>query len=386
MKLHLLRKFVWGALLLSSGGCNEPQVDNGGAAGQLPKKAPKTRAIRVEVARVEPSIPTLELVRPGEVIGAREAQLASALGGFVESVPVKTGQRVRRGAVIARIDRATHQAQAELARVEVEAADRELKRLQKLGGAVASARVDQARTTYERAKAQLAIAQLRLSRAVVRAPFPGVIANLDAERGEVVAPGRTLVRLIQTNPVEVSVSVSDVDVALLSVGSQAAVSTVNQPTPILGKITRIEPAADVETRTFLVRVQLPNPDAALRPGMIARVEFSASQPSRKPLLPQDLLVTRDGVNGVFVVDPQSRARWRPVTLGRIIRGQVIVSAGLRAGERIVVVGHRSLTDNDPLIIAREGRCCPRGRVTFAPDPASAMSQRNPTEPAKQVAQ
>jgi len=361
MRQHSLYVLLGLALL----GCKEPSgAASAHGAGKMPRKVPQPRATRVEVATIEPSLPTVRLTRPGEIIGAREADLASALGGFVEGVPVKTGQFVRRGAEIARVDHSMHAAEAELTRVEVDAAQRELKRLESLGTAVARANVDQARTALDRAMAKQRIAELRASRAVIRAPFAGTVGNLDVERGEVVSPGKTIARLIRSDPVHASVSVSDVDVSLLSLGNTAWVSTVSNPQPLEGRIVRIEPAADVDTRTFLVRVEVPNKQHILKPGMIARVEFASAQPSERAMLPQDVLVTRQGENGVFVVDDQSVARWRPLILGQVVSGQVIVDQGLAAGERVVVVGHRSLSDGDLLMVAREGRCCPGGRVSF----------------------
>lgn len=368
--------------LMASACSSSEEPPAGTAAGAATKTAPKARATRVEVATVHPTRHQSHIVRPGEVAGAREAHLASALGGFVERVAVETGQRVKKNKVIAYVDTRTHAAQARLTKVELDEATRELARLERLGDAVASARVDAAKSRLARAKAQHALSTTRQAQAVIRAPFAGAIVGLDVERGEVVAPGAPIARLIQLDPIHVSVSVTDRDVGSLEVGGDAVVTTAATAAPMAGKIHRIEPAADLETRTFLVVVELPNPERRLLPGMIAQVSFSGEHAAEALFIPQDFLVTRLDGNGVFVADGEV-ARWRPLQLGTIAGTQVEVVKGLRPGERVVVLGHRSLEDGDPLIIAREGKCCTDGRVVFPGDAETAAKKPAP-EPEKPV--
>lgn len=343
------------------GGQEEP---SGGAAGASVKHAPESKAARVEVATVRASQPVLHLIRPGEVRGAREAHLASALGGFVESVLVEAGERVAKNKPIAYVDSSTYTAQAKLTRIEVEDAERELKRLEQLGKSVAPARVDAARTRLERARAQHQLSKNQQARAVIRAPFAGVIVDLDIERGEVVAPGAPVARLIQLDPAHVLVSVADRDIALMSVGAKATVTSAGSPEPLEGTIHRIEPAADLQTRTFEVEVEVENADHKLLPGMIAKVSFANRREGDIVLLPQDFVVTRLDGNGVFVAGDDHIARWRPLTLGALIGTQVEVVSGLAPGDRVVTVGQRGLSDGDELIITRAGECCEDGRVVF----------------------
>lgn len=353
--------FIALALVASCKSSEEPS--SGVAAGAAPKSAPEARATRVEVATVTSTRTTSEFVRPGEIDGAREASLASALGGFVERVSVETGQDVAKNAPIAHVDTRTHAAQVRLTKVELDEARRELTRLESLGKAVASARVDTARSRLARAEAQHALSLTRQSRAVIRAPFAGAVVGLEVEKGEVVSPGAPVARLIQLDPIHVSVSVTDRDVAALEVGDKAQINTTTTADPVTGTIARIEPSADLQTRTFLVEVEVANEKRRLLPGMIAQVGFRSERSGEALFLPQDFIVTRLDGNGVFVVDG-GKARWRPLELGGVSGTEVEVASGLEPGERIVTLGHRGLNDGDPLIISREGRCCVDGRVVF----------------------
>jgi membrane fusion protein (multidrug efflux system) len=130
-----------------------------------------------------------------------------------------------------------------------------------------------------------------------------------------------------------------------------------------GRVVRIAPAADVRTRAFPVEVEVPNSDGALLPGMIARVSASRPVAEGAMVIPQDWIVTLRDEQGVFVTKGDV-AEWRDIELGEVIHDRVVVRSGIQPGDRIVINGHRDLVDGDPLIVAREGRCCADGRPTF----------------------
>jgi membrane fusion protein (multidrug efflux system) len=341
-----------------------PAAEDGEAAGKDPKQALRITATRIEAATIAPSTAAIQLVRPGEVDAAKEAHVAAALGGFVESVDVDVGDLVKKGQVLAKVDTSLQSANRALAKVEVEEAKREYNRIKGLGKAITKARIDAAKTRIERAKAQYRIAQIQSSRTVIKAPFAGVIADVTMEAGEVAPPGAMIARIVRLDPAVINVAVSDRDVGNLAVGGVASITTGANPSPIEGKIARIDPTANLKTRAFTVEVEVPNEERRFRPGMIATVEFRDSIAEDQIILPQELLVTKLDQNGVFVVDDDNVARWRPLVLGTVVRDQVIVAEGLRAGDNVVVLGHRSLADGDPLIVARQGECCTDGRVIF----------------------
>ena len=333
-------------------------------AGGDPKAAPVVSATRVEAAIVQPSQTALRLVRPGEIEASREADVAAALGGFVEHVAVDVGDRIKAGGLIAKIDTKMQVAQRELAEVEVSEARRELARLESLGTSVAKSRIDGAQTRLQRAQAQVRIAQIRATRSIVRAPFSGVISQVSAERGEVAAPGAPIARILQLEPAIVSVAVADRDIAGLQVGDEAFVTTGTQAKPLRGEIERIEPTANLKTRAFRAEVAINEGAEELRPGMIASVEFRGDGATELIVIPQDMLVTKLDANGVFIVDDASVARWRPLQLGAIVGEQIVIAGGLEAGAKVVSTGQRGLTDGDPVIVTREGRCCVAGRIAF----------------------
>ena len=149
----------------------------------------------------------------------------------------------------------------------------------------------------------------------------------------------------------------------LEIGMDAQIHLQAVATPFAGKVVNIAPVADADTRAFQVEVLVDNAERKLLPGMIARVDLGRDMPEESVLIPQDWVVTGLEEQGVFVVE-NSEAVWRPVVLGDVVRDQVVVSTGVAVGDRIVVAGHRSLSNGDKVLVAREGQCCESGRVAY----------------------
>lgn len=347
-------------------------VGCGGAKATEPPKGEKARAprdvagaasTRVEVAVLQPSTASLSSTVPGEVEGSREATLASALGGPVERILVKEGDQVKRGQLLMLVDAALYSIQVRQAETRLRSVDRELKRSEGLGSALATAERDRRQAQVDAANEDLSLAKLQLSRSRIVAPFAGVVAEIHTEVGEVVGATAPLIDLVQLDPVHVVMSVPDRDLAAIKLDSEVEVRVAALPQAFSGKVSRISATGDRDTRAFEAEVAVQNGEGQLKPGMIASVRLDQSVADGVVVIPQDWLVTRrDGV-GVFL-DEEGKARFVAVTPGQVVRDQVIVQDGLDPGNRLVIKGHRNLADGDLLSVAREGVCCTQGRVRF----------------------
>ena len=349
-------------------GCNNVEAKPDAVMSATP---PASRnATRVEVAVIAPSQAALTMTLPGEVEAWRDAQLAAPMGGYIESVRVEAGAEVRKGAILALVDTATHVARRNQAKVEVDTAQVELDRARKLGRTLPGAQLDAAKARHKAAKAAYASADVQVSRSIITAPFSGVAVTVDIERGEVAAPGVPLIRLVRLHPIKVTVSLSDRDVLSVHKGMKAKVSTDARGNLRDGVIQHIQPAADLRTRAFTAEIEVPNEDGSLLPGMIASVQVAAEVEASQIVISQDWLVTKPDTLGVFVHE-DGKAVWREVKIGRIVRDNCVVESGLKAGDELVTSGHRELAAGDALIIARKGRCCENGRIVFEPAAAPA---------------
>ena len=195
------------------------------------------------------------------------------------------------------------------------------------------------------------------------------MTEIDAEVGEIASPGSPLFRLVQLDPIHISVSLSDRDLAVAQEGMHAQVELEARSEIVSGEVVRLSKAARLRTRSFEAVIEAKNPDELLLPGMIAQVTLSshAQQPAEnlepRLFISQDWLVTRpDGVGVFLVVD--GKASWRDLELGGVLRRQVEVKSGLKKGDHLIIVGHRRLAEGDPVLVQREGQCCTDGRVIF----------------------
>lgn len=362
-------------------GCDRGGAEPGPDGSTKPVASVPSRATgvtRVETAVVRPSAAELVIQLPGEIEASRDANLASSLGGFIEKVNVEAGDTVKKGQVLALVDTTSHQVRRNQTKVELDAAKVELERAKKLGDALPGAQLDAAQARHDAARAAYLAADVQVARSVISAPFSGTVASSDAEVGEVASPGMPLIRIVQLDPVKVTVSLSDRDVINVKTGMKASVTTDARIDVIHGEVSHVRPAADLNTRAFTAEIALDNADDSLRPGMIANVQIQTDgQGSKQLVIPQDWLVTKPSQLGVFINDG-GVARWRTVEAGAVVRNQVVVLNGLSAGDELVIKGHRELADGDSLIVARKGVCCQEGRVVFdgMPSPKAAAPRSN----------
>ena len=180
--------------------------------------APEAPGVRVEVATLQPSAARLTLSLPGEVQGNREAMLGAALGGFIEGVYVAEGDVVKKGALLAEVDTSLRAVALEQAKVQLEQAQDDLARINKLGDLGTDSQVTGANNAVRLAEIAVKQAEVMLGRTRVRAPFSGTVALVDWERGEVANVGAPGIRLVQMHPAVVNLSVSDRDVVNLEEG------------------------------------------------------------------------------------------------------------------------------------------------------------------------
>ncbi|MCB9680109.1 MAG: efflux RND transporter periplasmic adaptor subunit [Alphaproteobacteria bacterium] len=340
---------------------------------QVAAMVPDVDATRVEVATVRPSTASLTLNLPGEIEGWNDSLLAAGNGGIVDEVRVSEGDDVAKGDVLVVIDGDLYRAQLAQAEAQLSQARADLDRAKALGEYAVDAEVSRLTTQVAVAETSVRMARIQVDRAVLRAPFAGTVGTIGVDVGEMAGMGSPAVRLVQLDPIKVTLSVSDRDVVALRTDMAARVSTHAVSGIRQGTISHISPVADLQTRSFVVEVRVPNPDHDLLPGMIAQVEVDRTVGQDAVVLPQDWIVTKLDGYGVFVAE-DGVAHWREVTLGDVVRGQIVVTSGVSPGDRVVMVGQHDLVDGDPLIIARDGFCCEDGRAVYSTSTAELRSE------------
>ncbi len=339
------RALVWGSGLWLA------VVLLGGCAGEEPAPPPAQEPQRERTVAVETASPEVEDVAdrtslPAELLPNRRAVLAAEVGGVVEALHFETGQRVAAGKLLLSIDtRSLQQAVA-----EAEAVDRQ-RRLQYQRAenlfakrSITKQQLLDAVTNRDVAAARLASAKLQLSKSKVKAPWAGLIAERRVEVGDFVTPGQPVADLVDLSRIKVRAPVPANDVPLLEVGSPVEVRVDALPGEVLvGRIVRLAPEVDPQTRTLELEAELDNRRGHIRPGMPARLELSRRTLVGAILVPLSAVVDLGDADGLFVVS-DGRAHSRRVELGPVVGDRVVIASGLAASEEVVTLGARKLVE------------------------------------------
>jgi RND family efflux transporter MFP subunit len=361
----------------------------GGGERQADVEAPQPIAVAVAPTV---AIETTERLEAGGVVAAQEsASVSSRMVATVTGVPVRAGDRVRAGDVLATLDArdvAEHTRQtgasaiaAEKSLAQAHAAENAAEAEHRLAAAwqnriaalharnsatdqerdeaearlaAAAARLAGARAGIEGAEAQLASARaasgaalVNESFATVRAPFNGLVTERLVDPGNLAAPGIPLVKIESDGPRQVVVRVDESRIAYIRPGDRvkvlidAARPAAAHETALEGIVAEVARAVAADQRAFTVRITLPN-GVTERSGSFARVLFSGA-PRRALFVPTSAIQRHGQVSSVYVVQ-DNVARLRLVHLGPASAEGVEVLAGLDAGELVVTSPLLRLTD------------------------------------------
>lgn len=348
--------------------------------GDAGDTAPAASAFADELVLAEPVI--VDTVRRGTLVlrvsvtgqaeAFRRAPVTAGVAGRVEAVAAGEGDGVRAGQVVARLDDAPLALAMAAARAEVEEARARFREGTLLDDEIgdpsrrrARAEAVRVRSGLPRAEAALRQAEGRLARAVLRAPFAGLAADVRAVPGRHVAEGEELLAVVDLDSVRLAVHVPEGDLARVRIGSPAAVGLPALPGHTLqGRIASLNPRVDPTSRTARVEIVAPNPEGAVLPGMYATAEIEARALPDRILVPRAAIVEREGRPVVFVVDPvpgaepdAGRARWVYVAPG-LADGEVVelLDTGETPppapGSLVVVDGGATLVHDARVRIAR----------------------------------
>ena len=297
----------------------------------------------VELGSIARSVSVSGVVEPIRTIGVN-----SQLPGALLSVNVQEGDRVERGAVLARVDDRELQAQLLAAEANFQVAEAAYERAQQLRErqVITLPEFERERTAYASAAAVLDQLRARVGYAVVNAPISGVVVQKNVEAGDVVGANARLFSLADVSTMVARVGVSELDVVALGPGDEVVLQLDAFPGRVLsGRIRRVFPSGDPQTRLVPVEVELgPDAKALARPGFLARISFALGARDDVLLVPASAIVSGSGgAPAVFVVE-SGRAARRTVQTGLTSEGRVEIVSGLSADESVVITGATTLRD------------------------------------------
>ncbi len=310
------------------------------------EKAQKPRAIPlVEVQPIARAAFTDNLEAVGTALANEQVVLSAPVTERIEALNFADGGYVAKGQVIARL--AVGQEQAELASAEATAlqATQQLQRIQALKsrGFATGATLEQQVALANAARADAQLARASIGDRVIRAPFSGWVSLRTVSPGAIVTAGTAIATVSDISRIKLDFTIPETRLAMIREGMTIkAVSAAWPDRPFTGTIATIDPVIDPATRAVRVRAILPNPDKALKPGMLLTVSVLARQ--RQSLSVPELALVGDGDERfVFVIEDRTAKRVK-VETGIRQDGRVEILGGVKAGQKVVTEGVVKLTD------------------------------------------
>lgn len=286
-----------------------------------------------------------------EVVGTVRAKLRSVIeakvSGKIEQLLVVPGQQVRAGEMLAKVDAREVQARYDQAVALRQQAEADLKRLTSLfeQKILSQAEFDGAQAKARVAVAGVTEAETMLGYTKVTAPFAGVITRKHADVGDLATPGKPLLELEDSTVLRLEADVPEAVVGKLKLGDKLPVRISALETELDSVVSEIAPAADPNSRTFLVKLDLPVV-SGLRAGQFGRVAMPVGETTALRV-PVAAVVQRGQMEIVFIV-VDGRAQLRLVKTGKRIGGEVELVSGVSAGEKVVVENVGRLLDGQPV--------------------------------------
>ena len=317
----------------------------GHKAERAESSSPSSATVRVQTIESKKRVATEEVV--GTVRAKLRSVIEAKVSGKIDRLLVVPGQQVKTGELLAVVDAGEVRARYDQAVALRQQAEADLKRLASL---LKQEVLSQAEFDNAQAKARVAIAgvteaETMLGYTKVTAPFAGVIARKHADVGDLATPGKPLLELEDSSALRLEADVPEAVVGRLTLGDKLPVRISALEQKLQGVISEIAPAADPNSRTFLVKLDLPN-TPGLRAGQFGRVAMPVGETSALRV-PASAVVQRGQMEIVFVV-AGSKAQLRLVKTGKRIGDEVELVAGVEAGEKIVIEGTAGLVDGQPV--------------------------------------
>jgi multidrug efflux pump subunit AcrA (membrane-fusion protein) len=212
-----------------------------------------------------------------------------------------------------------------------------------------------AKATLEQAEAAERTARKRLSDATLIAPVSGFVSKRNIEAGAMASPGTAIFTIVELDPVEIQVGVPETDVRLVHRGQRVIVTASARPgISFSGRVRLVNVSADSQTRTFMVRITVPNPKAGLLVGMIAEARILGNETRDVLTLPgQSLVRDPQGAPQVFVYFPnEKRVYAKRVTTGEVMDRDVQIVDGVKDSDSVVVAGQQLVREGS-VVSAKE---------------------------------
>lgn len=316
------------------------------AQSAQPGMAAPPRGTAVEVAKVRMAVVKDEIGAVGTLQPNEFVTISPEIEGRIDEILLDEGTPVAAGSPLVRLDDAIYRAELAQAQADLTLAKTNYERAETLFRQRSGTQRtrDEALAALQSAEASFQLAQTRLDKTTIRAPFAGVLGLRQVSPGEFVERGAALVTLQSLDPMKVDFRVPETFLPAVRVGQQIAI-TVDAlgGRAFTGEIYAADPQLDINGRALRLRALVPNPEGELRPGLFVRVTITAAERASALLVPESAIVPQGGRRLVYRVE-DGKVTQAEVRLGKRQAGEVEVVEGLRPGDVVVTAGQQRLRE------------------------------------------
>ncbi|MGR6839403.1 efflux RND transporter periplasmic adaptor subunit [Aliivibrio wodanis] len=308
-----------------------------------PSYANKSRGNQ-SVAVVSEEVATHEISQSLSLIGKLEAAesviISPEVSGKIDRITVKANQEVKKGQLLIQLNDDKASAAIKEAQAYLNDEKRKLKEFQRLAkkNAITQTEIDGQKASVDIAQARLEAANANLSDLHISAPFSGTVGFIDFSRGKMVNVGTELLTLDNLSLMQLDLQVPERYLSMLSTGMKVdAMSQAWGKTVFSGKVVGIDSRINAETLNLRIRIEFPNKDLKMKPGMLmaAELDFPAIN---APIIPVQALEYSGTKRYVYVIGDDNKVTRTQVTLGARVENRVVIESGLEIGQDIVVQG------------------------------------------------
>ena len=326
------------------------------------KSTPDTLAVQVINLADEASAVNDRIVYDGTLEAEKTIDLSFQVSGTILSLPVKSGDYVKKGQLVGSVDETTYRnqyngqlAQAKLAKENYTRVNEVFKK-----GSIAEIKMLEAKSNYEQANSAARATYQNIVHTHLYAPVSGYIGNKSAEAGAVASPGQPVLQLLDTRSVKVMVAVPESEINQYKAGTPATITIEALGAQSLqGKVTEVGVLALNGSANYNIKIALPNNNLMLRPGMLCKVSFgvaagrNAKTDGKEIIIPvQAVQVDEKGTNFLFIMNAQHKAVRKNVITGQLYSKGITIKSGLSGNEQVITSGYQKLADQTPVIVSK----------------------------------
>lgn len=334
--------FLAGIVLLSFISCSKKEIK------ENIRPPVNVVAVEVKVQRIENRISLV-----GSLSADESVEIKNEMAGIIEKIEFKEGQKIKKGDRLLLINAEKLNAALSQTKVSLKLAQTTYDRLVSLikAGAISQQEFDQAQSTLDSKKADIALINAQIKESVITASFDGVLGERYVSEGQFINEGTRLTYLVKEDPMKVEVNIPERFLGHLNIGQSIELKVATYPEDTFtGTVYFIAPQVNEQTRTVLVKAKLPNPLGKLHSGMFASLELTLNVRPNALVVPETAIIPKGDEVHVFIIDNENKAQMKTVKSGLRVDGIIEITDGLSADDIVIVEGYQKIGPGSSVVI------------------------------------